>query len=173
MCSCYYLNRDQDQQSAMSEFTEEKKAKALLVINKILEEDKDKFHVYHDIYHALLDSCNCRIPENQILPGREDLLHFLHQKMVDHKVHGRTHERLVEVVESLIAVDTIPTESSLFRVLNNPKDYAEAIRVRHLFGAETLESLQIPFPPSSSKKRSHMGKTEKEKNKKKKSTRNL
>ncbi len=93
--------------------------------------------------------------------------------MVDHEVHGRTHERLVEVVESLIAVDTIPAESSLFRVLKDPKDYAEAIHGHHLFGAETLESLKIPFPPSSSKKRSRMGETEKEKNNKKKSTRNL
>ncbi len=47
----------------MSEFTEEKRAKALLDLNKIIEEDKDKYHVYHDIYHALQDSCNCRIPE--------------------------------------------------------------------------------------------------------------
>jgi hypothetical protein len=67
----------------MSEFTKEKKAKALLVLKKILEEDRDKFHVYHDIYHALMDSCNCRITENEILPGREDLLRFLHRKMVD------------------------------------------------------------------------------------------
>jgi hypothetical protein len=81
----------------MSEFTKEKKAKALLVLKKILEEDRDKFHVYHDIYHALMDSCNCRITENEILPGREDLLRFLHRKMVDHEVHGRTHERLVAV----------------------------------------------------------------------------
>ncbi len=51
-----------------------------------------------------MDSCNCRITENEILPEREDLLRFLHRKMVDHEVHGRTHERLVEVVESLVAV---------------------------------------------------------------------
>jgi hypothetical protein len=76
-------------------------------------------------------------------------------------------------VKRVIAVDTIPAESSLFRVLNNPKDYAEAIHGHHLFGAEMLESLQIPFPPSSSKKRSHMGETEKEKNNKKKTTSNL
>ena len=49
-----------------SEFTEEKRAKALLVLNKIIEEDKDKYHVYHDIYHVLKDSCDCRIPENKI-----------------------------------------------------------------------------------------------------------
>jgi len=74
-----------NQQSAMSEFTEEKKAKALLVLKKIVEDDKDKFHVYHDIYHAVMDSCNCRITGNEILPEREDLLHFLHRKMADHE----------------------------------------------------------------------------------------
>jgi Zn-dependent peptidase ImmA (M78 family) len=62
----------------MSEFTEEKKAKALLILNKIVEDDKDKFHVYHDVYHAVMDSCNSRITENEILPERENLLRFLH-----------------------------------------------------------------------------------------------
>jgi hypothetical protein len=142
----------------MSKFTEEKRAKALLVQNKITEEDKDKYHVYHDIYHALQDSCNCRIPENKILPGWEDLLRYLHRKMLDHEVHGRVHERLIKLVENLIAVDTIPAESGLFRIFNDPKDYAEALCGRHLCGAETLESLQ--FTPSRNKKRSHMGETE-------------
>jgi hypothetical protein len=109
----------------MSEFTEEKKAKALLAFKKIIEEDKDKFHAYHDIYHAVMDSCNCRMTENEILPEREDLLRFLHRKMVDHEVHGRTHEHLVAVVENLVAVDTVPAESSLFRILKNLKDYTE------------------------------------------------
>jgi hypothetical protein len=77
------------------------------------------------------------------------------------------------VVESLVAVDTVPAQSSLFHVLNDPKDYAEAIRGRHLFGGETLQSLQIPFPPSSSKKRSRRGETENEDNNKKKKTSNL
>ncbi len=117
----------------MSEFTKEKRAKALLVLNKIIEEDKDKYHVYHDIYHALQDSWNCRIPENKILPGRE-------------------------LVENLIAVDTIPAESSLFRVFRDPEDYAEALCGRHLCGAETLESLKLS--PSRTKKRSRMGETE-------------
>jgi hypothetical protein len=142
----------------MSEFTEEKRAKALLVLNKIIEEDKDKYHVYHDIYHALQDSCNCRIPENKILPGREDLVRFLHKKMLDHEVHGRVHERLIELVENLIAVDTIPAESSLFHVFRDPEDYAEALRGHHLCGAETLESLKLS--PSRTKKRSRMGETE-------------
>jgi hypothetical protein len=64
------------QQSAISEFTEADKAKVLSVPTKITEEDKDKYHVYHDIYHVLKDSCDCRIPENKILPEREDLLCF-------------------------------------------------------------------------------------------------
>jgi hypothetical protein len=157
----------------MSEFTKEKKAKALLAFKKIIEEDKDKFHAYHDIYHAVMDSCNCRITENEILPGREDLLHFLHRKMVDHEVHGRTHERLVAVVENLVAVDTVPAESSLFRILKDPKDYAETIHDRNRYLADTLESLQIPSPSSSNKKRSCMGETEKEKDNKKKTTKNL
>ncbi len=42
----------------MSEFTEADKAKVLSVLTKITEEDKDKYHVYHDIYHVLKDSKN-------------------------------------------------------------------------------------------------------------------
>jgi hypothetical protein len=102
----------------------------------------------------------CRIPENKILPGQEDLLCFLHRKMLDHEVYGLVHEHLIELVENLIAVDTIPAESGLFRVFNDLKDYAEALRGRHLCGAETLESLQ--FTPSRNKKRSRRGKMENE-----------
>jgi hypothetical protein len=52
----------------MSEFTEADKDKVLSVLTKITEEDKEKYHAYHDIYHVLKDSCDCRIPENKILP---------------------------------------------------------------------------------------------------------
>jgi hypothetical protein len=148
----------------MSEFTEEKRAKALLVLNKIIEEDKDKYHVYHDIYHALQDSCNCRIPENKILPGREDLERFLQRKMLDHEVHGRVHERLIELVQNLIAADTIPAESGLFRLFRDPEDYAEAVR-GHLFGTENLESLKLS--PSRAKKRSTENEDKDSKKKKK------
>ncbi len=64
------------QQSALSEFTEADKGKVSSVLTKITDEDKDKCHVYHDIYHVLKDSCDCRIPDNKILPKREDLLSF-------------------------------------------------------------------------------------------------
>jgi hypothetical protein len=142
----------------MSEFTEADRAKVLSVLTKITEDDKEKYNVYHDIYHVLKESCNCRIPENKILPGREDLLHFLHKKMLDHEVHGRVHERLIQLVENLPAADTFPAESSLFRVFRDPEDYAEALRGHHLCGAETLESLKLS--PSRTKKRSRMGETE-------------
>ncbi len=146
------------QQLAMSEFTEAYKAKVLSVLTKITEEDKEKYHVYHDIHHVLKESCDCRIPDNKILPGREDLLRFLHKKMLDHEVHGRVHERLIQLVENLPAVDTFPAESSLFHVFNDPEDYAETHRGHHLCGAETLESLKLT--PSRSKKHSRMGETE-------------
>ncbi len=146
------------QQLSMSEFTEADWAKVLSVLTKITEEDKDKYHVYHDIYHVLKDSCDCRIPDSKVLPGREDLLRFLHRKMLDHEVHGRVHERLIQLVENLPAADTFPAESGLFRVFNDPKDYAEAPCGRHLCGTETLESLKLS--PSRTKKRSCMGETE-------------
>jgi hypothetical protein len=103
-----------------SKFTEADRAKVLSVLTKITEEDKDKYHVYHDIYHVLKDSCDCRIPGNKILPEWEDLLHFLQRKMLDHEVHGRVHEHLIQSVENLPAADTFPAESGLFRVFNNP-----------------------------------------------------
>jgi hypothetical protein len=60
-----------------SEYTEADKAKILSVLSKIVKGDKDKYHVYYDIYHVLKDSCDCRVPEDKILPEREGLLCFL------------------------------------------------------------------------------------------------
>ena len=48
----------------MSEFTEADKAKAISAFTKIIKEDRDKYHAYHDIYHVLKDSCDCRVPED-------------------------------------------------------------------------------------------------------------
>jgi hypothetical protein len=127
------------QQLAMSDFTEADKAKVLSTLMKITEEDKDKYHVYH----ILKDPCNCRIPDSKILPEQEDLLHFLQKKMLDHEVHGRIHERLIQLVENIPAADTFPAESHLFHVFNDPKEYEEALHgCDHLCGAEMLESLQ-------------------------------
>jgi hypothetical protein len=64
-----------------------------------------------DIYHVLKDSCDFRIPDNKILLGWEDLLHFLHRKMLDHEVHGCVHEHLIQLVENLPAANTFPAES--------------------------------------------------------------
>jgi hypothetical protein len=52
----------------MSEYTKADQAKILSVFSKIIEEDKDKYHVYHDIYHVLKDSCDCRVLDDKILP---------------------------------------------------------------------------------------------------------
>ena len=152
-----------------SEFTEADRAKVLSVLTKITEEDKDKYHVYHDIYHVLKDSCDCRIPENKILPEREDLLRFLQRKILDHEVHGCVHERLIQLVENLPAADTVPAESSLFRVFNDPKEYEEVFcGCHHLFGGDMVESLL-----GSSKKHSHMSETENEDTSKKKNSFNI
>jgi hypothetical protein len=156
----------------MSQFTEADRAKVLSVLTKITKEDKDKFHVYHDIYHVLKESCDCRIPENEILPGREDLLRFLHRKMLDHEVHGRVHERLIQLVENLPAVDTFPAESGLFCVIRDPEDYAEALRGRHLCGAETLQSLQLT-PSWTTKRSCETESKDKDTNQKKRNVENL
>jgi hypothetical protein len=156
----------------MSEFTEANRAKVLSVLTKITEDDKEKYHVYHDIYHVLKESCDCRISENKILPEREDLLRFLHRKMLNHEVHGRVHERLIQLVENLPAADTFPAESGLFRVIRDPEDYAEALCGHHLCGAETLQSLELT--PSWTTKRSHKTESkDKDMNRKKRNVENL
>jgi hypothetical protein len=63
-----------------SEYTEADKARILSVLSDIIKEDKYKYHVYHDIYHVLKDSCDCKVPDSKILPEREDLLRFLQKK---------------------------------------------------------------------------------------------
>jgi hypothetical protein len=84
----------------MSEYTEADKAKTLSVLSKIIKEDKDKYHVYHDIYHVLKDSCDCRVPEDKVLPEKADLLRFLQKKIHDHECHGLVHERLAASLQS-------------------------------------------------------------------------
>jgi len=109
-----------------SEFTEADKAKIASSLSKIIEEDRDKYHVYHDIYHVLKTSCSCVVPSDEVLPEREDLLRFAQKKMHDHEVHGRVHERLLKVMENIPAVDTIPDSGShFFRYFTNPEEYEE------------------------------------------------
>jgi hypothetical protein len=48
--------------------TEANRAKVLSTFNRIIDEDKDKYHAYHDVYHVLKDSCDCRVPDSKILP---------------------------------------------------------------------------------------------------------
>jgi len=118
-------------QANMSEFTEDRKAEILSVLHKITEDDREKFNAYHDIHHALMDACNCRIPEDQVLREREGLVRFLKKKMVDHEVHGRVHERLTKVVENLQPTDSFPTTSHFYRAFDTPEEYNDALRGSH------------------------------------------
>jgi hypothetical protein len=122
----------------MSEFTEERKAEILAVFKKITEDDKEKYNAYHDLYHALMEACWCQIPEDKVLPEREDLQRFLKKKMADHEVHGRVHERLIKLVENLSLTNAYPTRGTLFRVFNDPKDYNNALRGNHYLAKGTL-----------------------------------
>jgi hypothetical protein len=126
----------------MSEFTEADRANVLSTFNKIIMEEKDKFHAYHDLYHVLKDSCDCKVPDCKILPEQEDLLHFLQKKMADHECHGLVHERLVKVVENLPAADTIPSAGSHFyNFFTDSKYYNDFRRGRNVLGAEMLETV--------------------------------
>jgi len=137
----------------MSEYTEADKAKTLSVLSKIIKEDKDKYHVYHDIYHVLKDSCDCRVPEDKVLPEKADLLRFLQNKIHDHECHGLVHERLVKLVENLPTVDAIPPSGSHFyRFFNDSEHYNEFLHGNtSVLGAEMLPLTK----ESTTKKRSH------------------
>jgi hypothetical protein len=144
----------------MSEFTEADKAKAVSTFMKIIEEDRDKYHAYHDIYHVLKDSCDCRVPEDKILPEKADLLHFLQKNIHDYECHGLVHERLVKLVESLPAVDTIPPAGSHFhRFFTDSEHYNQYLQRHSVLGAEMLPITK----ESISKKRSHEDKEESKK----------
>ena len=133
--------------------------KVLSTFNKIIKEDKDKFHAYHDIYHVLKDSCDCKVPDSKILPEWEDLLRFLGKKMADHECHVLVHEHLVKVVDNLPAADTIPSAGSRFyNFLTDSKHYNDFRRGRNVLGAEMPETVQ----DSIDKKRSREDKGDKE-----------
>jgi hypothetical protein len=101
----------------MNKFMEADRAKVLLTFNKIIQEEKDKHHAYHDIYHVLKSSCDCSVPEDKILPEQADSLRFLQKKIHDHECHGLVHERLMKLVKRLPAVDTVPPAISIASLL--------------------------------------------------------
>jgi hypothetical protein len=115
----------------MGEFTEHRKAEILSVLNKITEDDREKFNAYNDIHHALINACYCRIPEDQVLLEREGLVRFLKMKMVDNEVHGHVHECLIKVVENLQPTDSFPTTSHLYRSFDTPEEYNNALWGSH------------------------------------------
>jgi len=130
----------------MSEYTKANKAKILSVLSKKIKEDKDKYHAYHDIYHVLKDSCDCRVPEDKILPEKADLLCFH-----DHE-WGLVHEHLVKLVENLPTVDAIPPSGSHFyHFFNDSEHYNEFLHGNtSVLGAEMLPLTK----ESTTKKRS-------------------
>jgi len=144
-----------------SEYTEADKARILSVLSDIIKEDKDKYHVYHDIYHVLKDSCDCKVPDSKILPEREDLLRFLQKKMHDHECHGLVHERLVKLVGNLPTADAFPSSRSHFyRFFNDSEHYNEFLHGNiSVLGAEMLP---IAKESISSKKRSRDNKEDKD-----------
>jgi len=124
----------------LSQYTEADKARILSALSDIIKEDKDKYHVDHDIYHVLKDSCGCNVPDSKILPEREDLLCFLQKKMHDHECHGLVHERLVKLVGNLPTVDAFPPSGSHFyRFFNDSEHYNEFLHGNtSVLGAEML-----------------------------------
>jgi hypothetical protein len=145
-------------------YTEADKSKLLSALSDIIKEDKDKYHVYHDIYHVLKNSCDCRVPEDKILPEKAHLLRFLQKKIHDHECHGLIHERLIKVVENLPTVDEIPPSGSHFyRFFTESEHYHEFLHGNSsVLGAEMLPIIK----ESTSKKRSREEKADNEERKK-------
>ena len=147
-----------------NDYTEADKSKLLSALSDIIKEDKDKYHVYHDIYHVLKNSCDCRVPEDKILPEKAHLLRFLQKKIHDHDCHGLVHERLIKVVENLPTVDEIPPSGSHFyRFFTESEHYHEFLHGNSsVLGAEMLPIIK----ESTSKKRSREEKADNEERKK-------
>jgi len=147
-----------------NDYTEADKSKLLSALSDIIKEDKDKYHVYHDIYHVLKNSCDCRVPEDKILPEKAHLLRFLQKKIHDHECHGLVHERLIKVVENLPTVDEIPPSGSHFyRFFTESEHYHEFLHGNSsVLGAEMLPIIK----ESTSKKRSREEKADNEERKK-------
>jgi hypothetical protein len=147
-----------------NDYTEADKSKLLSALSDIIKEDKDKYHVYHDIYHVLKNSCDCRVPEDKILPEKAHLLRFLQKKIHDHECHGLIHERLIKVVENLPTVDAIPPSGSHFyRFFTESEHYHEFLHGNSsVLGAEMLPIIK----ESTSKKRSREEKADNEERKK-------
>ncbi len=147
-----------------NDYTEADKSKLLSALSDIIKEDKDKYHVYHDIYHVLKNSCDCRVSEDKILPEKAHLLRFLQKKIHDHECHGLIHERLIKVVENLPTVDEIPPSGSHFyRFFTESEHYHEFLHGNSsVLGAEMLPIIK----ESTCKKRSREEKADNEERKK-------
>jgi hypothetical protein len=79
---------------------------------------------------------------NEIFTKIEYLLRFIKKKMVGHEIHGRIHERLIKVVENLLAASEFPVGNVMWRVFKDPEEYEDKLQGHnYLFGSEVLESL--------------------------------
>ena len=139
----------------MNTFTASQKQFIFDALTKVKRDEENLHLAYKNVYNILSEACACRIPSDDILPNKDDLLNFVEERMKDSASNAKLHARLIQVMEYLQPVTAEQRlRSRLLQVLNDPDDHDEYLRGRHhQYGDELVEESKAAI--ASSRKRSY------------------
>lgn len=139
----------------MNTFTASQKQFIFEALTKVKRDEENLHLAYKNVYNILSEACACRIPSDDILPNKDDLLNFVEERMKDSASNAKLHARLIQVMEYLQPVTAEQRlRSRLLQVLNDPDDHDEYLRGRHhQYGDELVEESKAAI--ASSRKRSY------------------
>jgi len=139
----------------MNTFTASQKQFIFDALTKVKRDEENLHLAYKNVYNILNEACACRIPSDDILPNKDDLLNFVEERMKDSASNAKLHARLIQVMEYLQPVTAEQRlRSRLLQVLNDPDDGDEYLRGRHhQYGDELVEESKAAI--ASSRKRSY------------------
>lgn len=139
----------------MNTFTASQKQFIFDALTKVKRDEENLHLAYKNVYNILNEACACRIPSDDILPNKDDLLNFVEERMKDSASNAKLHARLIQVMEYLQPVTAEQRlRSRLLQVLNDPDDHDEYLRGRHhQYGDELVEESKAAI--ASSRKRSY------------------
>jgi hypothetical protein len=129
---------------AMNRFTQDGKDRILEILTKSKKEDCEKFVVYRDVYAILHDTCECRLPLDNLMPSKGHLMNYVEVKMKDIEASCKIHSRLIQVMESIAPVQMDEKGASRFsQMFRDHEKGDEYLRGRHhSYGAELVRESQ-------------------------------
>lgn len=111
--------------------TESHKDFILEVLAKIKDEHHDHYRVYKDIYDILQETPGCRIPFDNLLSNKCQLLNFVKDKMNHSEALGKLHVRLINVMRGIEPVRVGERKAiHILTVFNSHEKYNDYLKAR-------------------------------------------